>query len=152
MGQTIYTTKDGEVFINEELRKPWLNSNGYKMVWFDKKNRYVHRLVALEHLSNPDNLPEVNHKDGNKTNNHVENLEWVTRKQNHQHAMETKLWGRNVVNRRHFNDEQVEEIKKIYNTTDMGYHRIAKIYGVNKNRIRDLIKGYTYKHSSTMYV
>jgi hypothetical protein len=57
-----------------------------------------------------------------------------------------------VVERRHFNDEQVEEIKKLYNTTDMGYHKIGKIYGVNKNRIRDLIKGYTYKHSSTIYV
>lgn len=49
---------------------------GKKRLWL------VHRLVAMTFIPNPDNLPEVNHKDENATNNHVENLEWCTRKYN----------------------------------------------------------------------
>ncbi len=66
--------------------------------------------------------------------------------------MKMKLWGRNVVNRRHFNDEQVNQIKKLYVSKKMGYRKIAKLFGVDKNRIRDLIKGVTYKLDSTNYV
>lgn len=48
------------------------------MIWENEKNQYVHRLVAIVYLDNPNNLPTVNHKDENKTNNHVSNLEWCT--------------------------------------------------------------------------
>lgn len=147
----IEITTEGKILLNGKEKKTW-NNNGYKMFWYQGKNLYVHRFVATQYIPNPDNLPEVNHKDGDKQNNHVDNLEWVTRKENHHHAMKMKLWGRNVVNRRHFNDEQVQEIKKLYNEKKIGYRRLGKIYNVNKNRIRDLIKGYTYKLDSTHYV
>lgn len=55
------------------------------------KQERVHRLVAKAFLDNPNNLPEVNHIDGNKLNNNVNNLEWVSRNQNIQHAYDTKL-------------------------------------------------------------
>lgn len=60
--------------------------NGYLIVCLSKngerKNYYVHRLVAEAFLPNPNNLPEVNHKDENKKNNNVENLEWCDRQYN----------------------------------------------------------------------
>lgn len=66
-------------------------ANGYLKVSLIAKNgklkrEYVHRLVALAFIDNPDNLPVVNHKDGNKNNNDVNNLEWVTRSYNVYHS------------------------------------------------------------------
>lgn len=56
-----------------------------------QKNCRVHRLVANYFLPNPDNLPCINHIDGNKENNHVSNLEWCTYQDNMQHAVRTGL-------------------------------------------------------------
>lgn len=68
------------------------NRGGYISVVLCRNNKAerstrIHRLVAENFLSNPENLPEVNHIDGNKQNNHITNLEWVTRKQNMAHAV-----------------------------------------------------------------
>ena len=52
---------------------------------------WVHRLIASAFIANPSTLKEVNHKDGNRANNAVENLEWVTRAENNQHAYRAGL-------------------------------------------------------------
>ena len=66
--------------------KQWENRRGYKMVTLSKHGKQkhfpVHRLVAIAYLENPENLPCVNHKDENKKNNSVENLEWCDHQYN----------------------------------------------------------------------
>lgn len=73
----------------------WLHSTGCVCVTIfndgKRKAARVHRLVAQAFLPNPQNLPTVNHKDGDKTNNAVENLEWATSRRQIIHAIQTGL-------------------------------------------------------------
>ena len=88
-----YTNHKGKKPI---ILKSTLSSTGYRHVQLYKnKKAYtvnVHRLVATAFIENPDDKPEVNHIDGNKSNNSVTNLEWVTTVENRQHALKTGLW------------------------------------------------------------
>jgi hypothetical protein len=72
------------------IRKLGVDKNGYLVVCLyknkGKKMVKVHRLVAQAFISNPENKPEVNHKDGNKQNNCVDNLEWATASENQMHS------------------------------------------------------------------
>lgn len=77
---------------SKKIVKGYLEKNGYIRVKFENKclggvvRTSVHRLVAEAFILNPDNLPEVNHKDSNRSNNHVSNLEWVTHSGNMKHS------------------------------------------------------------------
>lgn len=53
--------------------------------------KYIHRLVASAFLPNPEGKATINHKDGNKSNNHIDNLEWATYSENVQHAVQNGL-------------------------------------------------------------
>lgn len=64
----------------------YMSKVGYPQVHMFKKEYYIHRLVADAFIPNPDGRPQVNHKDNIKTNNRVENLQWVTPKENMEHA------------------------------------------------------------------
>lgn len=63
-------------------------SNGYRKVCINRKHYNIHRLVAINFISNPNNYPVINHKDGNPLNNHISNLEWCTHQHNIKHAYE----------------------------------------------------------------
>ena len=87
--------KNGKMqFYNEKILRP-NDSKGYLKVTLSKNNRQrtfrIHVLVAKTFISNPENKPEVNHKDGNKHNNHIDNLEWNTRRENEIHAYQNGL-------------------------------------------------------------
>lgn len=86
-------TPDGEVINNRWNRKvkPQPNGKGYLRFSVGGKMMFVHRLVATLYVPNPENKPQVNHKDGNKLNNCADNLEWVTNQENRNHAVKLGL-------------------------------------------------------------
>ena len=83
--------------------KQFTDNNGYFMVGLSRESRSykhrVHRLLALNLIPNPQNLPAVNHKDGNKQNNELSNLEWCSHKENAAHAVRNGLRTYNSIKR-----------------------------------------------------
>lgn len=117
------------------------------------KNMLVHRLVAIIFIPNPENKREVNHKDGNKCNNHVDNLEWVTPKENSQHSWKTGLskrkQGEQVWNAKSEKDVRIvcELLEKNYYPKDI----VALHPEYNINWIISIKNGYNWKHISSDY-
>lgn len=85
--------EDGTIHsgIHNLMLNPRRSDNGYLIVTLNGTQLLLHRLVALHFLTNPYGYPQVNHKDGNKENCHVNNLEWCSCAQNAEHALQTGL-------------------------------------------------------------
>lgn len=81
--------------VQSRVMRSCVTSTGYRMVSLSRAGKvkmfYVHRLVAMAFIPNPENKPQVNHIDGDRQNNLVENLEWVDARGNYLHAV--SLWG-----------------------------------------------------------
>ena len=86
----------------ERILKPGKVRGGYLQIGLSKnreiKHFFIHRLVAEAFLPNPDNLPFINHKDEDKTNNSVENLEWCTREYNNNYGTRTERASKTNIN------------------------------------------------------
>ena len=82
----------GSVYIDKiKILKNIIYKNGYEYIIFDGKHFLIHRLVAKTFIENKNNFPIVNHIDGNKLNNNVNNLEWCTYSHNEKEAYKLKL-------------------------------------------------------------
>jgi len=131
--------------------KSFVSNSGYLRNTLTHKGKKftvtVHRLVADEYISNPQNKPEINHIDGNKLNNDTSNLEWCTHKENKQHASANDLVCRG--SNRPFaklKENQVSLIKDIYRGGELKIVEIAYMFGVSASTISLIIHGKSWKH------
>lgn len=130
-------SENGQIKNNKTgtIYKTWLDSNGYPSLHIGKDIRRVHKLVAEAFIPNPNNLPEVNHKDGNKLNCHKDNLEWCTHAENISHSWKT-------LDRKHTHENaRVECIETgvVYKNATAA----AKAVGVSPSAIKKCLYGWT---------
>lgn len=128
-------------------------SSGYEQVELNVDGKavkkLVHRLVAETYIPNPDKLPCVNHKDGNKLNNWVGNLEWCTYKENMEHASENNLLhtigSKNPASK--LTEEDVKYIRSVYKKGDLEYGSAAlgRKFGVDHKAIWAVVNGVTWR-------
>ena len=132
--------------IGNRILRPNISNAGYLGVSLCKNNvvkRFsVHRLVAMAFVNNEHGLPEVNHKDGDKLNNHWQNLEWCTRQENALHS--TTILKKNVgevVGTALLSEDQVKEIKILLSETNLSQVEIGKRFGVSNHVIHKIKHG-----------
>jgi hypothetical protein len=108
----------------------------------------IHRIVALSFIDNPNDLPEVNHKDGNKLNNSTLNLEWVSSSENKFHAYETGL-KIPIKGEKHnssiLTEEDVSRIKELYIPKIFGKRKISKLLGLSIHAVDGVLRGKSWK-------
>jgi len=143
---------EGNVFstYTNKILKTTDDGHGYACVtlWIDgiSEKYKVHRLVAECFLDNPENLIEVNHKDGNKTNNLADNLEWVTRRENMLHAWKNNLMriGSDCVISK-LDEKAVEQIKLMF-IQGLSNQDIAEKFNVARGTVSKIRQLKTWKH------
>jgi hypothetical protein len=130
------------------------NKKGYPEVKLCENNkqeaRNPHRLLALAFIPNTNDLPQVNHIDGNKLNNHISNLEWISNSDNMRHAYRLGLKcskGENNSNCK-ITDNQVTQIKLIYNTGKSSKY-ISEELDIKLHIVRQIISGKSWKTNKT---
>lgn len=139
MYKNYIVTKEGSIISRKTGKQIYVhvNKRGYHFVRLHEdgkgKTHLVHRVVAKLFVPNPDSLPEVNHRDGNKSNNNHWNLEWCTRQQNVDHSIETGLTKNNGVShyRCNLTQDQVDQMRGLFR---QGWDcaRIGRKFGISQ--------------------
>lgn len=138
-----------------KIRKQKLNKHNYLEITLSMgsrqhiKHKSVHRLVAEAFIPNPENKPQVNHKNGITTDNRVCNLEWVTAKENQQHARITGLKPNDkgaYSPTSKLTKEQVQWCRDVYKPRDkeFGCRALAKMFNVSKSTMSYILTNKTY--------
>lgn len=138
----------GRVKSKKKILSPWNDGVGYRKVSIHAEVHKVHRLVAAAFIENPNNYPCVNHKDGDKSNNNVCNLEWCNHSQNRTHAIRIGLvkQGCDRGDSR-LTLAQVISIKSDYATGNFSQRELALKHGIGKSSIQLLLTNKTYKNA-----
>lgn len=132
------------------ILKPSICKKGYFQISLSlngvRLHTSIHRAVALAFIPNPNNLPQVNHKDGNKLNNNLNNLEWCTNQENQVHAVKNNLVNHNYGERHHMaklkNSDILILIDRIKNGETMS--AIAKEFGMSVTAVSNIYHKRTY--------
>ena len=140
------------------IYKPELLRTGYMSVRVglshtDRLHIILHKAVAFTFIENPNNFKYVNHKDGNKQNNNVNNLEWCTASDNIQHAYDNELIDVSKISgeNNHYSklsEQDVIMIRATYQkgSSINGEHALARKYHVSRPTIRNIINNNRWKN------
>ena len=145
--------KGGFMEKEESIRKIAVSKKGYSVCELSvnglRNTFQVHRLVAQAFIPNNDNKPQVNHIDGNKLNNNVENLEWCTNSENAIHAfkigLKSRLFGEDNPNSK-LNKTDIYAIRHLHYVNKKGNTEISKIFNVSKDTIYLILKNKRYSN------
>lgn len=156
-------TEDGKVYSKRtnKFLVQGTTKTGYKVISSRVGGRCgkaiclrVHRLVAEAFIPNPENKPHVNHKDGDKSNNCISNLEWVTEHENLQHAWDSGLRKADSIScENNVNSKLTEGIvyyirnSYIPRSSEFGARALSRKFGVNKETVLDIVHNRTWKVS-----
>lgn len=151
-----YVTDSGDIYSRNykntgRIKKmvPRKNTNGYYQIPISngktRKDIIVHRIVAETFIPNPDNKPEVNHINGNKADNRVENLEWVTRSENMRHRYRTLKYKGSLYNRFGKDNPTSKIIQQIKDGKVVaeyyGSYEVERTTGIDAHHVRNVCNG-----------
>ena len=151
LGRIVTDSLGRERLIKEIMLTPQVNiKTGYVYIHIGKREQRrlvsLHRLVAKAFIPKEEGKPYVNHIDGDKENNNVENLEWVTAQENTQHAYEKGLLknygegnGASVLT-----DEQAKRIRVLYRQKSYTQDELAELYGVSQGTVSYIVRNISY--------
>jgi len=149
-----YTITQGGSIIskyNGSARTSYKDKKGYHHITMTqdcgkKKTFLVHRLVAMLHVPNPEGKPQVNHIDGNKSNNDYRNLEWVTGQENVQYSVDTGLVKRGDARpNAKLSDEAVLEMRRLQKE-GLNYYELGRRFNVAYQTAHKVCSNQTYTH------
>lgn len=140
---SVWVSEDGKVFSKDKAFQyaPQISRPGYRSISLKdsekgkRVNVGLHRLVAMAHIPNPENKSDVNHKDGDKGNNCLENLEWCTRSENIIHAIQNGLI--NISEKR----RKMARHKAVHELSNLGYDNtfLSEAFGCSATVIWNIL-------------